>query len=114
MFVHIGVNAIFSVDETNITENSVMLISELPCNSSNLECVISNFTVNNMDVNVTNSTSVITGSLMTYSYPTHTISVTGLNSDTTYNYCIIAINMTNMTEVGEPMCGNFTTIKKSK
>ena len=93
-----------------------MLISELPCFSSNLECVLSHFTLNNMDVNVTNSTSDITGSLMTYSYPTQTIIITaiGLNSDTSYNYCIVATNTTNMMEVGEPMCGNFTTIKKGK
>ena len=63
-----------------------------------------------MDVNVTNSPSNITGSLMTYSYPIQTITLNGLNSDTTYNYCIVATNMTNMMEVGESMCGNFTTV----
>ena len=62
-----------------------------------------------MDVNVTNNTSETTGSLMAYSYPTHTITVTGLNSDTTYNYCIVATDITNMMVVGEQVCRNFTT-----
>ena len=110
----LGVNGILSVDETEITENSAKLISELPCFSSNLQCVLSNFTMDNMDVNVTNNVSNITGSLMIYSYPTHTINITGLDSNTTYNYCIVATNMTNMMEVGESICGNFTTIQKSK
>ena len=48
---------------------------------------------------------------MTYSYPTQTITLSGLNSDTTYSYCIVAINITNMMEVGEPVCGSFTTQK---
>ena len=46
---------------------------------------------------------------MTYSYPTQTITLSGLNSDTTYNYCIVVTNITNMMEVGEPVCGSFTT-----
>ena len=48
---------------------------------------------------------------MAYSYPTQTITLSGLNSDTTYNYCIVAANITNMMEVGEPVCGSFTTQK---
>ena len=114
MYLYLGVNAILSVNETEITENSAKLISELPCFSSDLQCALSNFTMDSMDVNVTNSIGNITGPLMAYSYPTQTITVTGLNSDTTYNYCIVATNMTNMMEVGESMCGNFTTIKRSK
>ena len=95
----------------DITENSATLTCELPCFSSNLQCVISHFTTCCTDANVTNSTSDITGSLMAYSYPTQTITLSGLNSDTTYNYCIVATNATNMMEVGEPMCGSFTTQK---
>ena len=111
VFVHIGVNAILSVYATKITENSATLMSEVPCFSSNLECVLSHFTLNNVDVNVTNSTSDITGSLMTYSYPTQTITLSKLNNDILYNYCIVAINITSMMEVGEPVCGSFTTQK---
>ena len=95
----------------DITENSATLTCELPCFSSNLQCVLSKFTLNSMDVNVTNSPSNITGSLMTYSYPTYSnYNSQWLNSDTTYNYCIVATNITNMMEVGESMCGNFTTV----
>ena len=95
----------------DITENSAALTFELPCFSSNLQCVISHFTTCCTNVNVTNITGDITGSLMAYSYPTHTITLTGLNSDTTYNYCIVATNATNMMEVGEPVCSSFTTQK---
>ena len=114
MYLYLGVNGILSVNETKITENSAKLTSELPCFSSNLQCALSNFTLNNMDVNVTNSIGNITDSLMAYSYPTQTITVTDLDSNTTYNYCIVATNMTSMMEVGESMCGNFTTMKRSK
>ena len=48
---------------------------------------------------------------MTYSYPTQTMTLTGLNSDTTYNYCIVATDITNMMAVGEPVCDSFTTQK---
>ena len=94
-----------------ITENSATLTCELPCFSSNLQCVVSHFITSCADVNITYGTRNITGSLMTYSYPTQTITVTGLNSDTTYNYCIVASNITNMIIFGEPVCGNFTTQK---
>ena len=109
--VHIGVNTIISVDETDVMENSATLTCELPCFSPNLLCALSNFTLSSMDVNVTNSPGNITGSLMTYSYPTQIITLSGLNSGTTYNYCIVATDITNMMVVGEPVCGDFTTQK---
>ena len=62
-----------------------------------------------MNVNVASGSSQITGSLMAYSYPTQTITLSCLNSDTTYNYCVVATDATNMGQVGEPMCGSFTT-----
>ena len=104
----LGVNAILSVDETEITENSATLTCELPCFSSNLQCVISHFITSCTDVNVTSSI-IFAGTVMTYSYPTQTITLSGLNSGTTYNYCIVATNITNMMLVGEPVCGSFTT-----
>ena len=95
----------------DITENSATLSCELPCFSHNLQCVLSNFTLNGIYVNVTNSPGNVTSSLMAYSYPTQIITVTGLNSDTTYNYCIVATNITNMMIFGEPVCDSFTTQK---
>ena len=62
-----------------------------------------------MDVNVASGSDEVTGSLMAYSYPIQTITLTCLNSDTTYNYCVIATNVTNMVQVGESVCGSFTT-----
>ena len=114
MIIPLGVNAILSVDEMVITENSATLTCELPCFSSNLQCVVSHFITSCTDVNVTYGASDITGSLMAYSYPTHTITVTGLNSGITYNYCIVAttvILLIIMMAVGEPVCDSFTTQK---
>ena len=65
-----------------------------------------------MVVNVTNSISDITGSVIAYSYPTQTIALSGLNSSTTYYYCIAAVDTNNtMVYIGEPVCGSFTTQK---
>ena len=62
-----------------------------------------------MDVNVASGSGQVTGSLMAYSYPTQTITLSCLNSGTTYNYCVVSTNATNMVQVGEPVCGSFTT-----
>ena len=62
-----------------------------------------------MDVNVAIGNGQVTGSLMAYSYPTQTITLTCLNSGTTYNYCVIATDAFNVVQVGEPVCGSFTT-----
>ena len=106
---HVGVNALLSVDEDNITEDSATLICELSCFSPNLQCAVSQFTTNNMNVNVVNGGGQVTGSVMVYSYPTQSVSVSCLTSGTTYNYCVIATNAANMVQVGEPVCGSFTT-----
>ena len=106
---HVGVNALLSIDESDITEDSATLICELSCFSPNLQCAISQFTTNNMTVNVASGSGQVTGSVMTYSYPTQSVSVSCLTSGTTYNYCVIATNATNMVQVGEPVCGSFTT-----
>ena len=58
------------------------------------------------------TTGPVTGSVMSYSYPTQAITLNCLNSSTTYNYCVIATNITNMVEVGKPLCGSFTTDSK--
>ena len=81
----------------------------MSCFSPNLQCVVSQFTTNNMDVNVASGSGQITGSQMAYSYPIQTITLSCLNSGTTYNYCVVATNATNMMLFGEPVCGNFTT-----
>ena len=111
MSIILGVNAILSVDETDIMENSAIVICELPCFSPSLQCVISHFITSCTDVDVANSISDITGSVMAYSYPTQTITLSGLNSSTTYNYCVIATDTTNMIVVEELVCGSFTTWK---
>ena len=106
---HVGVNALLSVYEDSITEDSATLICELSCFSPNLQCAVSQFTTNNMNVNVASGSGQVTGTVMAYSYPTQSVSVSCLTSGTTYNYCVIATNATNMVQVGEPVCGSFTT-----
>ena len=105
----VGVNALLSVDENNITEDLVTLICELSCFSPNLQCTVSQFTTNNMNVNVASGSGQVTGSVMAYSYPIQSVGVSCLTSGTTYNYCVIATDATNMVQVGEPVCGSFTT-----
>ena len=80
---------------------------------ADLLCFISTLKINDMDVDVENTTDNGTGSMMAYNYPNHTMLLTGLKSGTTYNYCVIAMNATNLEEVGEQMCGNFTTAAPS-
>jgi len=82
--------------------------------SPELQCVVSKFTTNNMDVTVASTIGHVTGtvSVNTYSNPTQTITLGCLNSSTTYNYCVVTINTTNMVKVGKSVCGNFTTITK--
>ena len=89
-------------------ENSATLICGLPCFSPTLQCVLSHFITNCTDVNVANTTSDIIGSVMSYTYPTQSIILSGLNSGTTYNYCVVAVD-SSMMMVGEPLCGTFTT-----
>ena len=110
--LHLGVQ-IFDVNEANVTENSVTLICQLPCFSPDLQCVLYNLqlTTNDMNVNVTIDTGNIIGSVESYSYPTQAMIISGLTSGTTFNYCVNLYNITNMMEVGEPVCGSFNTQK---
>ena len=55
----------------------------------------------------------IMGSLMSYSYPTQQIMISGLIGNITYTYCVVVIDMTNMMEVGEAVCGSFRTAPAS-
>ena len=63
----------------------------------------------NMAVNMACAIGQVTGSVLAYGYPTQSITLNYLNSDTTYNYCIIVTNVTDMGQVGEPVCGSFIT-----
>ena len=37
--------------------------------------------------------------------------ISGLNSGTTYNYCVVYFDATNMMEIEEPACGSFVMQK---
>ena len=96
-----------------MSHNLVILKCELPCFSPGLECTLVD--LNSTATNITlltlvmNITSNVGGSDTSYNYPTQLITLTNLTSDTTYNYCFVAVNTTDMMEVGDPVCGNFTT-----
>ena len=40
-----------------------------------------------------------------YNYPMQLIRLTNLPSDTTYNYCAVIVNTTDMMEIGDPVAG---------
>ena len=52
---------------------------------------------------------MIGGSDTSCNYQTQLITLTNLTRDTTYNYCVVTVNMTDKMEVGDPVCWNFTT-----
>ena len=108
--MHTAVQAIISVTVENVSTTSATLDCMLPCFSPNLQCNLSNIKTNGVDamnINVTNGN--IVGSVMSYSYPTQRITISNLIDNTTYNYCVVAIDMTNMMKVGETVCGSFIT-----
>ena len=119
VYILIGANAVLSVEPSDITENLATLNAEMPCSSPHLECFLSDLAIDNISVTVNNITNNNdNGLVMKYRHPNHTILLSGLNSGTTYNYCVIAIingnNATEMKKVGKPMCGTFTTSKEGE
>ncbi|XP_065888473.1 uncharacterized protein [Dysidea avara] len=96
-------NAIISIVEEDISQESAILECRLACFSITLQCKIINTTA------PTSSIGSITGSVTSYNYPTQLLMFSKLKSGTTYNYSVVAINMSNMVEVGDPVCGTFKT-----
>ena len=92
--MYVGVNAILSVEVSDITENSATVISEMPCYSPDLLCAMSYLTTNDKSVTVEYTIDNGNGSVMAYSYPNCIILLSGLSSGTTYNYCVIAVSAT--------------------
>ncbi|XP_065910485.1 uncharacterized protein [Dysidea avara] len=98
-------NAIVSV-ESFTTQDNATLICELACLSTGIQCVLFNITP-------TRNVGNITGSLTSYNPPTEQITLNNLISGRAYNFCVIAINMTDMMEVGHPVCDSFSTMNGS-
>jgi len=94
----------------NVTHNSANLKCELACFSPGLECALVNLSSNTIRSLAINGTNDVIGSNASYNYPTQQITLTNLISETTYEYCILAINMTNMTKIGSTVCKNFTAL----
>ena len=99
----VNVNAIISIVEEDITENAAIFVCILACFSTQFECNITNTTA------PTSSVGIISGSVTSYDYPTQALMFTELESDTTYEFCVVAINVTDMTEVGNLECRDFNT-----
>ena len=88
-----AVRAILDVS-TVVVATSATLDCTLPCFSPDLQCSLFNITTNDNDVRVvTNTTSPVVGSLMTYSHPTQQINVSNLLVNKTYEYCVTAIDI---------------------
>ena len=105
---YVAVQAVISVTVETVSTTNVTLDCTLPCFSPNLQCNLSNITTDGVDaVNIIVTNSNIVGSVMSYSYPTQRTTISNLIDNTTYNYCVVAIDMTNMMKVGEPVCGSF-------
>jgi len=92
-----------SIAEEDISENSAIFVCILACFSTQLECNITNTTA------PISSIGNISGSVTSYDYPTQLLMFTELESDMTYEYCVVAINVTDMTEVGSLECRDFNT-----
>lgn len=91
---------------------SATLDCTLPCFSPDLHCAVFSIRANNaniMNTAITNVISPIVGSVMSYSYPTQKIYISNLIVNTSYNYCVTAVNINSMVKVGEPVCDYFRT-----
>ena len=99
----------------NVTEDvyltSATLTCTLPCFSPNIQSSLFRISANNDNVmnTITNVISPVDGSVVSYSYPTQNVVIDNLILNTTYTYCVGAINMITKREVGKPLCGNFKT-----
>jgi len=103
-------NTLLNVFEKDVDPDSVTLVCILANVSYGISCSLCSITINGHDV--TMSTKFTTGniSLNGVNLPSQAITLTNLRCGTTYNYCLTAVYTSNMTEVGELLCGNFTTM----
>ena len=103
----VAVAAILNVMLLDVSSTTATLECTLPCFSPNIRCSLSTITPNYIEVITYGG---IMGSSVSYSYPTQQIMISNLRYNTTYEYCIVAVDTTtnNMT-VGDPVCSNFIT-----
>lgn len=95
----VEVNPIVSIEINASSPDNATLICKLACFSIGLRCVLHNTTAKASNV------SNILGSATSYDYPTQLITLANLTNNTTY--CVVAVNKTNMMEVGDLICGSF-------
>ena len=111
--LYIELGPLLGVAQGEVLENSAELNCTLACFSPNIHCELSNIAINGVKCELTPNytTSSILGLFNSYDYPTQKIMIYNLTSGTRYNYCVTGVSVSDedMVEVGQPICGSFTT-----
>ena len=111
--LHEGLAPVLGVTKGEVLDNSAELVCTLACFSPNIHCKLSNIAIDGVKCELTPNynTSSISGSSSSYDYPTQNITIQDLTSATRYKYCVTGVNISDgeMVDIGEPMCGSFTT-----
>ena len=109
----VGLAPVLVVNEGEVFDNSAELVCTLACFSPNVYCKLYNIAIDGVKCELTPNytTSSISGSSSSYDYPTQNITIHDLISGTRYKYCVTGVNVSNeeMVDIGELMCGSFTT-----
>ena len=104
------INILTTVDEEDVRHNSVTLVCVLTNASHGLECSLCSISTTDRDVTMYIIFTTGNISHINATFSSQSIALTNLTSGTTYNFCLTAIYAAYKTEVGEPVCGNFTTM----
>jgi len=110
---YIGLDPLLGVSQGEVLESSAELVCTLACLSPNIQCKLSNIAIDGIKCELTlnYSISFISGSFNSYDYPTQKIVIYNLTSGIRFTYCVTAVDISdeNAGEIGEPICGSFTT-----
>jgi len=105
---------VVNITVAEVMATTAIIVCELPCFSEDFGCLLTSVEriENKMMINVdpTFHTSTITGEPYSYSYPTQNVTITNLNSNSKYHFCLSAVNLTTIKiHNSSQLCGNFTT-----
>ena len=102
------VYVLLAVVEETVHHESVTLVCVLSNVSYGINCSLCSITTNGKDVTVDTTFNISQKNVTSFS---QALTLSNLTSGTTYNFCLTTIYTANMTEVGQPVCGNFTTLR---
>ena len=112
-FSHIEIGPLLGVAQGEMLKNSAEFVCRLACFSPNVHCKLSTIAIDGIKCELTPNytTSSISGSSNSYDYPTQKIIIYDLTSGNRYNYCVTGVSVSDdeIVDVGEPICGTFTT-----